>query len=182
MTREEIFKILDAMQLSVEDVNAYLDVLCGKTPLKLAYETDGSQLFTHDVLPKSKFLGIVINDILYYAKGFTRQDLFDGNNQKIYDDLSVQNVLDWMKKHIGVPFSSQVHPMTDDERYRLEEYKKEFDETLLRGGGDGFTMPNGSTLALLEENPESKFCDYFDGSSRLEYFLGYADFWFCAPK
>lgn len=182
MTREEIFKILDAMQLSVEDVNAYLDALCGKTPLKLAYETDGSQLFTHNVLPKGKFLGIVINDILYYAKGFTRQDLFDGNNQKIYDDLSVQDVLDWMKKHIGVPFSPQVHPMTDNERYRLEEHKKEFDETLLILKRHGFTMPNGSTLAVLEDSPQSVFCDFFDGHARLEHFLGYADFWFCAPK
>lgn len=179
-----MFRILDAMQPRIRDLNAYLDAICGKTPLKLVYEVDGNLFFTYDILKRGKFLGIVIDNTVYYAKGFARKDLFDVNGKRLYADfeLSVQDILNWMKKHVGSPFSSKVHPMTDDERYRLEQHREELDETILILKRHGFAMPNSSTLAVLNENPESRYCDFFDGDSCLDNFLGYADFWFCAPK
>ncbi len=184
MTREEIFRIFDAVQPSIEDLNAYLDALCGKTPLKLAYDVNGARVYTHDVLKTECFVGIVIENTLFYAKGFSRKDLFDDQGNKLYKDmeLNVQDILNWIEKHSGTTFSSKAHPMTDDECHLLNKNSVKLEETVLILKRHGLSMPKSDPLAVLNEKKDCTFCEYFEGHSRMEHFLNYADFWICAPK
>lgn len=79
MTQQEKFEIWDATHPEVKEVRAYLDRMCGKTPLPLVYfKTKEDVTVGRDVLPDklANLVGILISeDTVMFLKAITARDI-----------------------------------------------------------------------------------------------------------
>lgn len=175
MNLQEKFKIWDATSPTVTEVKAYLNRLCGKTPLTLVYKRpDGKVLRTDKVETDKKFIGIMIEDTVFFARGFTRADITE--EQK---DVCAADIRAWTK--VNPEFPPFSYPVTETECLLLAAHREELDTTVECLAWHNLSMPRFSKNLgvgwLCEENTD---CRHEDGDTCLSRYLEmYGDIWIC---
>ena len=184
MKTEEKFKIWDATNPTIGEVEAYLALLCGNTPLQLVYKTaDNKFLFVNEVIPKANFIGIVVKDMVLFARGFSKSDIPLGKQ-----DLSVQFICKWIR---ATPlYSENAHPIYENDVKLLYNNFNDFLTTMKILSYHKVKMPEikyydeiAWVKAPTDENSKDYFCTHDDGGARLDYYLEmYGDILICSPK
>lgn len=184
MKTEEKFKIWDATSPSISEVEAYLDRLCGKTPLQLIYKTtDNKFLYVNEVIANGNFIGIVINDMVLYAKSFNKQDIPPGKQ-----DLAVKFICRWIAAN--PLYSENAHPVYKNDVRLLEGNFNDFITTMKILKYHKVKIPEIKYYDMIawvkpatDENSNDYFCSHDDGGARLDHYLEmYGDILICSPK
>jgi len=172
MTQKEKFEVWDATHPEVKEVRAYLDRLCGKTPLPLVYlyqEENSSKVVT-DVLPDEKdhLVGILLNEkTVLYLKAFTKNDFYSlYDRDSVYDAIE-QDINSWIKKQFTV--LPNAHAATKQDIELL--YKKEANilTTMEILDYHGIKLPRWKYLGWLNKGAHD--IEDSEGVTRIYYFL-----------
>ena len=171
MTKEEKFAIWDVTHPEVKEVRAYLDRLCGKTPLPLVYLSEEThQRVITDVLPEEKdhLIGILLNEnTVLYLKAFTKDDF-----KSLYDRVSVNNATEqdisaWVERQFTTLPNARAATEQDIELlYKKGERVLTTMEIL---DYHGIKLPRWKYLGWL--NKGSYEIEDSEGSARIYYFL-----------
>lgn len=183
MKREEMFRIWDATQPKVEDVKLYLDRICGKTPLLLAWKEKDKLTFSYEIKKEAAFVGFIIEDTLFHSRSFTYQDMFDKNGKPFFNELKVGNILGWMENHKSIyHFTNETHPLKRSEAWLLELCCDKVKDTIDILDYHNLKVEDTAEdkLAFLTDDEAEVSCKRLIGSTRLSYFLETGGvFWFC---
>ena len=184
MKRDELFRIWDATNPTIDDINAYLDRFCGTTPLELAFKDKNGNIFYQNTIDKdAAFIGIVVNGTIFYSRGFTKDDMYlkDGISLR-YEDLSVGDVSKWIKE--AAIFPQTAHLVRGIDRGTLDRNWHDFITTVKILKHHGIEMPkfNREIFWFDVEHPESITAHDSDGHCRMQYYLDRDDYWICSDK
>lgn len=129
MTKQEIFKVLDALPLTICDLKEYLDRMCDKTPLPLVYFKKGKFEIRYEV--QMDELNHLFGILLPESKKVLRLQAvnaadFSLKNEK---ELTREEVLTWVKKKFS-PDIGQTRIASNMDIRALWPYRKEVDLTL----------------------------------------------------
>ena len=188
MKTEEKFKIWDATEPSIPEIRDYLNRICGKAPLTLVYKnTDGTLKYCHEVL-NEPFVGIMIEDIIFYAKGFENKDMYDENCKLVWPDISVENVNKWLSQNSQL-FPTKPHLLNKRDALLLSTKQKDLNLTLQildyhHSKNSSLKMPKFRySVGWHDSNRYSTSVFYANGSTTMKRYLEeYGDFWFCSDK
>lgn len=177
MNRNEKFAVWDATHPQIAEVKAYLDRLCGKTPLNLVYKDGNDLIVNNQIKPKQlkQLVGILLDDeTVLHLRAFTYDDakpLLDGDS----GNISTRMVVAWVSSQMAT--FSNARPAQEADIKLLDRHKDKLKTTLEVLDYHGVKLPkfgkNGQVW--LSTNPDSVFCKHWNGEGRLEYYLQ----WFC---
>ena len=141
MKRDELFRIWDATNPTFDDIKAYLDHFCGTTPLELAFKDKNGNIFYQNMIDKdSSFIGIVVNDTIFYSRGFTKNDMYHKDGVSLrYEDLSVGDVTEWIKEVAILPQTA--HLVREIDCAKLDTNWQKFITTIKILKHHGIEMP-----------------------------------------
>ena len=133
MTQEDLFKVMDALQLSVDDVLQYLKKMCKTTPLKLAFKSRNGKTYCTNHPEERKdsdiFLGIVIETTIFSPAEFDIRSLKkkNGTSFKFHEGFLAEeiyscDIFDWAM-HFGC------YPAREEQMELLYKFRFEYDET-----------------------------------------------------
>ena len=172
MTQDEKFAIWDATHPEVKEVRAYLDRLCGKTPLPLVYlypKEHYSRVVT-DVLPEEKdhLAGILLNEnTVLYLKAFTKKDFKSLFDKDSVDNATEQCISAWVKSQFSTLPNARAATKQDIELlYKKGERVLTTMEIL---DYHGIKLPRWKYLGWL--NKGSYEIEDSEGSARIYHFL-----------
>ncbi len=185
MNKEEKFKIWDATNPSILEVKEYLNRISAITPLQLVFKTQDGTLIFDNHIRNLPFIGVLIENIIFYAKGFSNQDGCDLESH----DLTVGDINNWIKQNIDA-FAPNAHLayennavllyLHQDELRQIAEifhYHQTFKKDL--------RLPklHNRLIPWFKEKPNSTDAYHIDGITRASYFLEhFGDFWICSKK
>ena len=190
MNKEEKFKIWDATAPTVSEVREYLDRICGTTPLPLVFKTEDGKLLFDNQIRDYPFVGILIENMIFYAKGFSNRDRYDENGcTLLYHNLSVQDVENWVKQNIDA-FAPDAHPVYENNAVLLYKHQDELRQTAEileyhKPFKQDLRLPklHKSLIPWFEEGTSSTTVYHIDGETRSSYFLeSFGDLWVCSKK
>lgn len=174
MTQQEKFEIWDATHPEVKEVRAYLDRICGKTPLPLLYlyPKEVDRKITQDVLveEKDRLVGILLNEnTVVYLRALTKDDI-----SSLYEGDAVWSVTDkeikaWVKNHFtDLP---NVRAATEKDIKLLSLKRSAFSVTLdiLQYHGLNVPRPSFTHLGWIKDN--SYVIKHWEGETRIFYYL-----------
>ena len=190
MRKEEKFKIWDATSPDVSEVREYLDRLCGTTPLPLVFKAEDGKFLYDNQIHNLPFVGILIEDTIFYARGFSNRDRYDKNScSLLYRDLSVGDIENWIKQNIDT-FASDAHPVYEQDAVLLHKHRDKLLQTIKildyhRISGKDMRLPklHDTLIPWVKKNPSSISVYHLDGMTRTSFFLEvFGDLWVCSKK
>ena len=130
MTQEDLFKVMDALQLSVDDVRQYLKKMCKTTPLKLAFKSRNGKTYCTNHPEERKdsdiFLGIVIETTIFSPAEFDIRSLKkkNGTSFKFHEGFWAEeiyscDIFDWAM-HFGC------YPAREEQMELLYKFRFEY--------------------------------------------------------
>lgn len=190
MNKEEKFKIWDATFPSVSEVKEYLDRICGTTPLPLVFKTDNGKFLFDNQIRDFPFVGVLIENMIFYAKGFSSRDRYEENGcTLLYHNLSVKDIDNWIKQNIDA-FAPNAHPVYENNAVLLYKHQDELRQTAEileyhQAFKKDLRLPklHQKLIPWFQEKPTSTDAYHIDGMTRASYFLeSFGDFWICSKK
>jgi len=174
MTQEEKFAIWDATHPEVREVRAYLDRMCGKTPLPLVYlypKEQCSKVVT-DFLPEEKdhLVGILINEnTMLYLRAVTFKDMKCVIGDRLLSDIRENDVNNFVKKQ----FTNMPHirVATKKDVALVDKVHSKLFTTLEILDYHGIKLPKPCWEHLGRTVKNSNFINYWDGEALLYYYL-----------
>ncbi len=133
MKQEDLFKVLDALQLTVDDVIQYLKKMCEKTPLKLAFKDQKGKIYYTNKPSERKdsdvFLGIVIETAIFSPADFNVRNLKNKTGAPVSfhegflaEEIYSSYIFDWAKEF-------GCYPAQEKQLELLYKFRFEYDET-----------------------------------------------------
>lgn len=171
MTKDELFRVMDALNPSLSDVRDYLDRMCGVTPMELVYLKDGKFVFSNSYEANSadELFGFSIPDT---KKIICRKTLNRDCIKKL--DLEnhatlAQNIQDWLVREF-YPFKARTAQEKDiDVFYKHRGAFRETLEILQYKGVSELPKPNHVFPAWFRA--KIGVCSDFNGMSNLPHYL-----------
>lgn len=173
MTQQEKFEIWDATHPEVREVRAYLDRMCGKTPLPLVYQTeDVNKKVVTDVLPdeKANLVGILIDEnTLMYLKAITAKDIKQLLENSSICVLRETNVNAWVKEQ----FTDFPNPRaaTKQDIKLLDKKRADVLTTFDILDYHGVKLPKPCWEHLGRLNKGADVVERWDGDTRIDYYV-----------
>lgn len=173
MKQEEKFAIWDATHPEVREVRAYLDRLCGKTPLPLVYQTeDADKKVVTDVLPDetANLVGILIDEnTLMYLKAITAKDIKQLLENSSICVLRETNVNAWVKEQ----FTDFPNPRaaTKQDIKLLDKKRADVLTTFDILDYHGVKLPKPCWEHLGRLNKGADVVERWDGDTRIDYYV-----------
>ncbi|MCM1324451.1 MAG: hypothetical protein NC218_10020 [Acetobacter sp.] len=103
MTTDELFRVLDALNPSVEQMEAYLDRLCGNTPLELVYFKDNQ--FTRSNSYRTDDANYLLGILFPNSKKIVLLKTINSDYSKLLDleyaHTPIDQIQQWVKKAYG---------------------------------------------------------------------------------
>ena len=179
MKRDELFRIWDATNPTFDDIKAYLDWFCRVTPLELAFrKKDGSMLYQNKVDNNLEFVGIVINNHIFYARGFTKEDLNDVSDSST---LSVGTIVKWIKNNPFFP--TDAHLISEDDFKIIAKSNTNLDKTIKILEYNGIKMPKSKDgLFWFSRGLKSVYANSLIGITPILHSINDNDYWICSDK
>ncbi|MBO5039121.1 MAG: hypothetical protein J6C85_06700 [Alphaproteobacteria bacterium] len=171
MTQDELFRVMDALNPSLSQVKAYLDRMCGVTPMELVYLKDGKFGFSNSYEANSAddLFGFSIPNT---KKIICRKTLNRDCIKKLdleNDATLSQNIQDWLAREF-YPFKARTAQKNDiDVLYKHLGAFRATLETLQYKGVS--LLPKLPYRGPAWIRAKSEYCYDHDGMSNLLHYL-----------
>lgn len=174
MTQQEKFEIWDATHPEIKEVRAYLDRMCGKTPLPLLYlnPRENKANVTRDVLieEKDRLVGIFLDEnTVVYLKSLTKDSISSLYEGDAVWGLTDKEVKAWVKNHFtDLP---NVRAATKKDIKLLNNKRHLFSTTLEILQYHHLDTPHLSSTHLGWIKDNAYTVEHWDGETRIFYYL-----------
>lgn len=165
MTREEIFRILDAMKPEIVDIKAYLDRMCGVSPLCLVSQKNGKFQVSNKLENIADIIGIMLSDDKSFLclRPVTIKDFMTLEKSDEPAGALVQ-------KFIKATYPANSRAATQDDVLQLErdlgKLWKAFSMLIYHGRNE---LPRLERLGWLDESLQ--YIEQWEATTKLDYFL-----------
>lgn len=179
MEKEQLFKVLDALEASVEQLQEYIAKVTDATLVEVIYELPNGQLeITKNIIENAIIIGYVLDDIVLFYRTFDQ-----------YEKCNVLTIGDI--RRAGAKIHPKARPISKTELriMCLHAYNLNVSmEHLAMRGYDSFNdLPKWFIpidKSLSDDKTIAKTCDitgFFDGQSNLRHFAEYTGnfYYFC---